>query len=78
MLINSAFPLTSAIPIFEPLCNATWTGTLCDNCRDTISHEIGTTVFYLAALCNLLELDLDTVIREENERIRTLGIYSLK
>jgi len=53
-------------------------GALCDNCRDTISHEIGTTVFYLAALCNLLELDLDTVINEEDERIRTLGIYSLK
>lgn len=53
-------------------------GHLCDNCKDVIEIEMGAYLFYLASLCNTLGLDLNTVLEKEYDRIKTLGIYSLK
>lgn len=53
-------------------------GTLCDNCKEVISTEIGSYLFYLAALCNTLGLDIEQIIKDEYKTIKTLGIYSLK
>ncbi len=52
-------------------------GKLCDNCREVIETEIGTTLFYLTALCVLLDLDLKKIMDKENDRISTLGVFSL-
>ncbi|NLV89379.1 MAG: DUF1573 domain-containing protein [Tissierellia bacterium] len=53
-------------------------GKLCDNCKEVMNEEIGSYLFYLAALCNSLDLDLDQIIESEYNTIKTLGIYSLK
>lgn len=53
-------------------------GTLCDNCRDAIERDIGRNVFYLASLCNSLDLNLYDIILNENDRIRMLGKYNLR
>ncbi len=53
-------------------------GELCDNCRDVLEEEIGSYIFYLTALCNTLNIDLSIAIEKEYDRIKTLGIYSLK
>ena len=53
-------------------------GTLCDNCRDAIERDIGRNVFYLASLCNSLDLNLYDIILKENDRIRMLGKYNLR
>lgn len=53
-------------------------GKLCDNCKDVLEEEIGSYLFYLTSLCNSLDIDLSTVIEKEHDRIKTLGIYSLK
>ena len=52
-------------------------GKLCPNCADVIETELGNAMFYLAATCCLLNLDLKNVLERENDRINTLGVYSL-
>jgi NTP pyrophosphatase (non-canonical NTP hydrolase) len=53
-------------------------GKLCANCMQTIEDEIGGVLFYLAALCNTLNISLYDVILKEKKRLDTLGPYSLK
>lgn len=53
-------------------------GHICDGCKDIIENEMGAYLFYLASLCNTLELDLTSIVENEYDRIKTLGIYSLK
>lgn len=52
-------------------------GELCETCREVVEAEIGQSLFYLAALCELLNLGLDEIIGQEQGRIATLGPYSL-
>lgn len=53
-------------------------GSLCDSCKEVLDKEIGSYVFYLAALCNTLDLNLDSILEKEYETIKTLGLFSLK
>lgn len=52
-------------------------GEICPRCREILETEIGQTMFYIAALCNLLDLDLEEVVHKEKERLNALGPYSL-
>lgn len=52
-------------------------GKLCNNCRDVLEDEIGTYLYYLAALCNSLGIDFfDTIIKKYNN-IETLGKFTM-
>ncbi|SHI01582.1 DUF1573 domain-containing protein [Clostridium grantii] len=53
-------------------------GKLCDECRENIEDEIGNDLFYLASLCNLLDLNLYDILLKEYNQIATLGKYSMK
>lgn len=53
-------------------------GHLCENCRDLIEKEIGSTLFYLASICNTLDLNLYDIIIKEIERMKTLGEFNLR
>lgn len=53
-------------------------GNICESCKDVLEEEMGSYLFYLTSLCNTLDLDLDTIMEKEYDRIKTLGIYSLK
>ncbi|WP_058486908.1 nucleoside triphosphate pyrophosphohydrolase family protein [Defluviitalea phaphyphila] len=53
-------------------------GELCENCRDAIEKEIGKNLFYLASLCNTLNLNLYDIIIKELERINMLGNFMLR
>lgn len=53
-------------------------GNICGNCKDILETEIGSYLFYLAAACNTLDLDLPTILEKEYSRLDTLGIFSLK
>lgn len=66
---------------FDEMLNTVKThveGKLCDGCKDVLDEEIGSYVFYLAALCNTLDLSLDDILKKEYNTIKTLGIFSLK
>lgn len=53
-------------------------GNLCENCRDLIEKDIGRNVFYLASICNTLDLNLYDIIIKELDRIKMLGKYNLR
>lgn len=53
-------------------------GNLCENCREIVSSEIGNNLFYLTALCNVLDLNLYDILLKEYDKINTLGQYSLR
>lgn len=52
-------------------------GTLCENCRDVLEAELGHTLFYLAALCDLTGLSLSEVMDKERRRVAALGLFNL-
>ena len=53
-------------------------GNICPDCKDHIADEIGDSLFYIAALCNALELSLKDIIKKELSNVEMLGKYSLK
>lgn len=53
-------------------------GSLCDNCREVIEREVGNNLFYLASLCNILDLNLYDIFLKEYDKIHTLGKYTLR
>ncbi len=53
-------------------------GALCEHCRDTIEKEMGRNLFYLASLCNSLDLNMYDVFIKELDRVRMLGKYNLR
>lgn len=66
---------------FEEMLNSAKThveGNICDGCKEVISEEIGSYLFYLAALCNTLDLNMDEILKKEFNTIKTLGVFSLK
>lgn len=52
-------------------------GELCEKCRDILETEIGSLLFYLAALCNLLDLNLYDIMLKEQKKSALLGVYKL-
>lgn len=52
-------------------------GNLCPNCREIIESELGNHLFYVTALCSLLDLNLVDIISSENEKLSILGIYNM-
>ena len=52
-------------------------GSLCEGCREIVETELGQNLFYLAALCSVLGLEMDEILGKERERINTLGPFSL-
>ncbi|HPU01325.1 MAG: DUF1573 domain-containing protein [Firmicutes bacterium] len=52
-------------------------GELCEHCREIIAEEFGNHLFYLTALCNLLNYDMKELFELEYDRIITLGHFLL-
>ena len=52
-------------------------GELCKDCQDAIEEELGNTFFYIAALCNKLDLNIYDVLLKEYNKITTLGKFSM-
>lgn len=52
-------------------------GELCQHCKEIVESEIGTNLFYLAALCNLLDLNLYDILIKEHNKLSALGVFNL-
>ncbi len=52
-------------------------GALCEHCREVIAEEIGKHLFYLTALCNTLDFELEDLFNMEQNKISTLGHFLL-
>lgn len=53
-------------------------GILCDQCRDVIGKEIGNQLFFMASLANVLDISLDEILENEEQKMTTLGVYGLR
>jgi uncharacterized protein YjcR len=51
-------------------------GDLCEHCKEVVESEIGATLFYLAALCNTLNLNLYDILITENKKLGALGMFN--
>ena len=51
-------------------------GELCSNCKEIIEAEFGRNLFYLAALCNHLDLNLYDVFIKEHKKLSTLRLFN--
>lgn len=51
-------------------------GELCEHCREIVQGEMGQNLYYLAALCNLLGLNLYDTIIVEHKKLEALGIFN--
>lgn len=52
-------------------------GELCEHCQEILEGELGSNLFYLTALCEILGLELSQVLEREKNRINTLGVFNL-
>jgi len=52
-------------------------GELCPNCQEIVEAEIGRSLFYIAALCNQLDLNLYDVFIKEQKKLSTLRFFNL-
>ncbi|MNZ69163.1 hypothetical protein D3C78_874550 [compost metagenome] len=52
-------------------------GALCEHCLDALKSDLGRNLFYMTALCNQLNIQLDEVIAEEYDKCSTLGLFNL-
>jgi hypothetical protein len=52
-------------------------GGLCPHCKEILEHEMGSVLFYLAALCETLGIPLSDAMEKELGKLKTLGIFNL-
>lgn len=52
-------------------------GKMCDYCRENVEREIGQLLFYIAALSNILNIDLYDVVIKESDHIKLLGRFNM-
>lgn len=70
-------PTDTSLEELKSLLESHLEGELCVNCREAIETEMGRTFFYLAALCNLLDLNMYDILLKEQKHVKTLGLYNL-
>jgi len=52
-------------------------GNLCPTCKEIVEAEMGKCLFYMTALCNLLDVNLYDVFLKEHKKVSTLRIFNL-
>jgi hypothetical protein len=52
-------------------------GQLCPNCEEVVYNELGKLLFYTAALCNALDINLYDAFIKEYKKANTLGIFNM-
>ena len=71
-------PQSLRIEDFKTNASTHVSGQLCDQCRDIVETELGNNLFYIAALCQLLDLDLHKVLSKEQDTVSALGYFKLR
>lgn len=52
-------------------------GEPCEHCKEVLGKELGHSIFYLAALCNMSGLQFFDIINDEYKKVTTLGLFHL-
>ncbi|WP_438449174.1 DUF1573 domain-containing protein [Gorillibacterium sp. sgz5001074] len=53
-------------------------GQVCEHCKEIIASELGKNLFYMASLCNLLDMDMEKVVAQESAKCSTLGLFNIR
>jgi RecJ-like exonuclease len=69
------YPTDATLKDCKEFMDTHLTGELCENCREIIEEKMGDNLFYLAALCSLLEMNMEELFGKELERLNTLGYF---
>jgi len=71
------FPADVSLRDVRELLATHLNGDMCEKCREVVETEIGATLFYLAAMCSLLNLNLRDILEKEYDRVNALGVFNL-
>lgn len=52
-------------------------GELCPHCDEVVTGELGKLLFYIAALCNVLDINLYDVFIKEQKTSQALGFFNM-
>ncbi|PKM76693.1 MAG: DUF1573 domain-containing protein [Firmicutes bacterium HGW-Firmicutes-15] len=52
-------------------------GDLCSHCDEVVMGELGKLLFYTAALCNVLDINLYDVFIKEHKKSQALGFFNM-
>ena len=73
---KKAIPVDANLDDLKTLLETHLKGKTCESCQEIIESEIGRSLFYLAALCNLLDLNLYDILIKEQKKLSTLRIFN--
>lgn len=71
------YPVDVSLADVKAYINTHLNGALCDRCRETLETEIGSSLFFTAGLCSLLNLDMEKIQEKQHSRIKSLGVFNL-
>lgn len=74
---RQSVPATAAYSELKEHMSSHLVGEPCPHCQEIIAKEIGHSMFYLAALCNVTGLSLHQVMQQEYKNVKTLGAFHL-
>ena len=72
------YDIDMSLDTLQEVMNDHTEGALCENCRDLLEKEIGRNLFYLASLCNTLDLNMYDILLKEVNRLKMLGKFNLR
>jgi hypothetical protein len=52
-------------------------GHLCEHCMEILGTELGRNLFYMSALGNILDVNLEKVVENESKKCTTLGFFNM-
>lgn len=70
------FPLDIPLHDIRKYVGSHIEGEPCEQCKEVLEAEVGNVLFYLAALCNLLHLNLYDAMIKETKKLSTLGVFN--
>lgn len=76
--VPTELPEDMTLEDFHKLMNNHIQGELCDSCRDVLEKELGSNLFYMVSLCNILNINLYDVFLKEYNKLKMLGKYDMR
>lgn len=74
---KKSIPPDASLADLRDLLESHLQGEMCANCRESVEREIGQVLFYLAAISNILNIDLYDVVIKEHKQLTLLGRFNM-
>lgn len=73
---KNPFPKDATFEDLKNFMNSHLEGQLCESCKEIIERELGRSLFYMAALCNHLDLNMYDAFVKEQKKLTTLRFFN--